>query len=475
MGRASAARALARSLCAALLTVSAAVVAVPAGAGTTPIDDAGVVRVGGADRYETAVELSRRSFTAPVDTVFVATGTHFADALAGGPAAGSTGPVLLVTHDSIPDGVLDELARLQPGTIRVLGGESAVSADVAAALEAHGQVERLAGTDRYGTAAAVAAASWPSASTVYLATGENFADALAGGAAAVRDHAPILLTESGRLPDTTAAELERLAPNEVRILGGTAAVGAAVEESVRALLPSAAVTRLAGADRYATAATIAASVWPSGSSRVLIATGTGFADALAAVPTAAVNDTAPLLLSRGDCAPEPLLEELGRLGTTTRILVGGPAALADGVLNLSCTDLARPPFFVYGSLRHGESGYYLLDGRTVKEIPTRMPGLDLYRLTTSSYPYAVPNAANLTGIVGEAMSIAESDYSSVMTSLDRYERYDPALPPDNQTYVRELRTTQAGVPSWVYVAGPRQAAYLRSTGILITSGDWLRW
>jgi len=104
-----------------------------------------------------------------------------------------------------------------------------------------------------------------------------------------------------------------------------------------------------------------------------------------------------------------------------------------------------------------------------------MPGLDLYRLTTSSYPYAVPNAANLTGIVGEAMSIAENDYSSVMTALDRYERYDPTLPPDNQTYVRELRTTQAGVPSWIYVAGPRQASYLRSVGILISSGDWLRW
>lgn len=169
------------------------------------------------------------------------------------------------------------------------------------------------------------------------------------------------------------------------------------------------------------------------------------------------------------------MEELGRLGATTRILVGGPAALADGVLNLSCTDLARPPFFVYGSLRHGESGYYLLDGKTTKEIPTRMPGLDLYRLATSSYPYAVPNAANPAGILGEAMSITESAYPGVVTALDRYERYDPTLPPDNQTYVRELRTTQAGVPSWVYVAGPRQAAYLRSTGILITSGDWLRW
>ena len=142
---------------------------------------------------------------------------------------------------------------------------------------------------------------------------------------------------------------------------------------------------------------------------------------------------------------------------------------------LGCRVLSGPPFFVYGSLRPGQSGYYLLDGRTTSEVNTRMPMLDLYRLSGSSYPYAVPNDGNGVGIVGDVMSIIPSLYASVLTSLDRYERYDPTLPPDNQTYVRELRPTREGLPSWVYVAGPRQAAYLKDSGILITSGDWLRW
>lgn len=142
---------------------------------------------------------------------------------------------------------------------------------------------------------------------------------------------------------------------------------------------------------------------------------------------------------------------------------------------IGCRWVSGPPFFVYGSLRSGQSGYHLLAGRTVGQTVTRMPGLDLYRRSGSSYPYAVPDAANATGIVGEVMQLHPSLYSATVASLDLYERYDPALPPDNQVYVRELRATREGLPSWVYVAGPRQSQYLRSAGILVSSGDFLRW
>lgn len=142
---------------------------------------------------------------------------------------------------------------------------------------------------------------------------------------------------------------------------------------------------------------------------------------------------------------------------------------------LGCRTTSGPPFFVYGSLRTGQSGYHLLAGRTVRQTETRMPGLDLYRRSGSAYPYAVPNEANAAGVVGEAMDITPSLYASTVVNLDRYERYNPGLPPENQIYVRELRTTREGRAAWVYVAGPRQAQYLRSVGILVTSGDFLRW
>jgi gamma-glutamylcyclotransferase (GGCT)/AIG2-like uncharacterized protein YtfP len=136
---------------------------------------------------------------------------------------------------------------------------------------------------------------------------------------------------------------------------------------------------------------------------------------------------------------------------------------------------ANPAVFAYGTLRTGQQGASLLDGRTTQRVITAMAFLDMYRLSGSTYPFAVPNAANTYGIVGEEMHLVPSAYADTIEALDRYERYDPAEPPDNQSYVRELRNTHTGTPSWVYVAGPRMAQYLRSEGVLISSGDFLRW
>ena len=134
----------------------------------------------------------------------------------------------------------------------------------------------------------------------------------------------------------------------------------------------------------------------------------------------------------------------------------------------------NPSVFVYGTLRSGQSGHYLLTGRTVAEAYTRTPRLDLYMVRGTSYPYAVPNAANATGILGERMHLRADLYNDTIARLDRYERYDPAQPADTQTYVRALMTDRDGATSWVYVTSPRMSSYLRSNGTIISSGDFLR-
>src|SRR5205085_7224836 len=113
------------------------------------------------------------------------TGLNFPEAPAGGAAAANGGgPLLLVQPDMIPAPVVTELQRLKPGRIVVLGGLRAVSAAVASALQGYttGTVSRVAGADRYQTAATLAA-SFATGSPVYLATGINFPDALAATAA----------------------------------------------------------------------------------------------------------------------------------------------------------------------------------------------------------------------------------------------------------------------------------------------------
>ncbi len=105
----------------------------------------------------------------------------------------------------------------------------AVSTSVPTAAGATGlAVTRVAGADRYATAAAVADAGWPNAlpanSTLLLATGSTFPDAVAGSAAAGHLGVPLLLTASGSLSSSAAAEIDRLKPAQVALLGGTSAI-----------------------------------------------------------------------------------------------------------------------------------------------------------------------------------------------------------------------------------------------------------
>ncbi len=198
-----------------------------------------VTRRFGTDRYATAASVAA-TFPAEVPVVYVATGENYPDAIAGGPAAArDDGPILLVRRDAIPAATAAELARLKPARIVVLGGTAVVSAGVASALAAYtpGQVTRRFGTDRYATAASVAATFPAEVPVVYVATGENYPDAIAGGPAAARDDGPILLVRRDAIPAATAAELARLKPARIVVLGGTAVVSAGVASALAAYTP----------------------------------------------------------------------------------------------------------------------------------------------------------------------------------------------------------------------------------------------
>jgi putative cell wall-binding protein len=192
----------------------------------------GVTRLAGGDRYATAAAVSAATFAPGVPVAYVATGRNYPDALAGASAAAvEHGPVLLVPGSFIPPSVAAELDRLNPARIVVLGGPAVVSDGVIAVLGAYatGGVSRIAGPDRYATAAAVSASVFAAGvPVVYVATGENYPDALAGGPAAAREIGPVLLVRQGSIPGSVAAELDRLDPARIVVLGGPAVVSDAV-------------------------------------------------------------------------------------------------------------------------------------------------------------------------------------------------------------------------------------------------------
>jgi spore coat protein A len=135
---------------------------------------------------------------------------------------------------------------------------------------------RLAGPDRTATAAAVCRAEFATATTVMIATGSSYTDALAGGPAAAAHGAPLLLTVGTSLPQPTRDELARLRPGNIIVLGGPGAVPPGVEAELRSYAP---VTRIAGVDRYATAAAVATATFTADVPVAYIATGSGFAAA----------------------------------------------------------------------------------------------------------------------------------------------------------------------------------------------------
>lgn len=187
-----------------------------------------VTRLAGVNRYDTAAKVAQQVFTEPVSQVLIATGLGFADALAGGAVGAKTdSPVLLVAPKSLPAETAAALRQLQPASIAVLGGPTAVSDTVLQQLKSYtaGSVTRLSGDSRYSTAARIVQVYWPQTSqVVYLATGRNFPDALAGVPAAGLDQAPLLLLEPHCMPAATKREMDRLQPSTVVVLGGTATV-----------------------------------------------------------------------------------------------------------------------------------------------------------------------------------------------------------------------------------------------------------
>jgi subtilisin family serine protease len=299
-----------------------------------------VRRLSGANRYATAAAISAATYTPNVPRLFIATGSGFPDALAGGAVAAQLGaPLLLVSSTSIPSATLAEIQRLKPYHIFVLGGTAVVSNTVLTQLDnydaaASGGPYRLAGADRFATAAAISRAAFNPAlaavPTAFIATGMNFPDALAGAPATAMLGGPLLLATQSSLPTATRTELSRLKPSRIVILGGTSMVSASVASALDAYTTGP-VNRWAGADRFATAATVAAQAFPA-SETAFVASGLGFPDALAGGPAAGAF-AGPMLLVSPSTTPTPTRQQLQRLQPARIFVLGGTSAVSETVVN----------------------------------------------------------------------------------------------------------------------------------------------
>ena len=194
-------------------------------------------------------------------------------------------------------------------------------------------VDTLAGDDRFGTAVEVSQIGFPDgADVVFITNGLNFPDALSAGPAAAALDAPMLLVTPSELPTVTKAEIVRLNPLYIIIVGGEGTVHPSVASELAQL--GAEVHRLAGADRYLTSLQVAYSIFGNldqpTTATAYFATGGNFPDALAAGP-AASNEIGPVILQPGgssaiDGSTEQVLFDLG---INRAIIAGGPGSFSN--------------------------------------------------------------------------------------------------------------------------------------------------
>jgi putative cell wall-binding protein len=351
---------------AALLSIGSTAALLP---GTASANQATTsTRVAGTDRYATAAAIAQASFATKQNRVVLASGeavsatdNNSPDALsASGLAGAASAPMLLTAKNSLPSVTANALGTLTNSpaatTIYVVGGTAAISQAVRDQLKSLGYtLVELSGTDRYDTSSKVAtqAASLSAVGTfnggnaAILATGEGFADALSAGPVAYKMKYPVLLTPSASLGSNASASITSLGITRVIIMGGTAAISQANEDAVKAKSASIQTTRMAGTNRFDTAAKLATLATTTTASSgigafaapygVVLANGLNFPDALAGAQLGALGSTTtsptitagPMLLTASIPAETNTFLTTNKASISTIAALGGTAVISD--------------------------------------------------------------------------------------------------------------------------------------------------
>lgn len=283
-------------------------------------------RESGSSRIATAIAVSQQTFpkSGSAGSIVLARDDDYPDALAGVPfAVSKAAPILLTEPSRLDPATAAEISRVAPKGVDVylLGGTGALSDSVARAVAALGDNPvRIAGTDRFATAVAIAG-DLSNPATILLVDGANFPDALAAGAAAAKVGGAILLSNGSSMASETSAYLAANKSDTVEAIGGPA--GAA----------DPAAPSLVGTDRFATSALVADHYFAN-PGVVGLASGLQYPDALAGGPQLGAL-SGPLLLTNSTGLPASISSYLTSKasGIKSALVYGGTSAVSNSVIS----------------------------------------------------------------------------------------------------------------------------------------------
>ncbi|MHB0740581.1 cell wall-binding repeat-containing protein [Peptostreptococcus stomatis] len=247
-----------------------------------------VERIGGINRYETCVDISKKSFDNS-DVAILASGQKVHDALtSGGIAAKLKAPLLLTKKDTLPNVVMDELKRLKVKKVIFVGGEQSISKSVENELAKTFKVQRVSGKDRYETSIKLAEELNKTSKQENIIVNANTVDALSAGAVAAKLNRSIILTDGKNLPEGSKSIVDINSSSNV-IIGGTDSM------NIKGLKGD----RISGINRYETSTKIAEKYYQGNNDKVVLANGTNYIDALSAI-NLVLSKKAPVLLAKTD-------------------------------------------------------------------------------------------------------------------------------------------------------------------------------
>ena len=296
------------------LTIAALAVAcmIPAGVSSANVEN--VSRIAGEDRIATSIEISKAMFNES-DNVVLASGFNFADALSAGQLAAALNAPLILSKDQLDNRTTDEIAKLKPKNIYIVGGETALSSNIEESVKSvvnDINIERLKGNDRYETSVKVMEKTKEFVDAEYLliASGKNFPDALSATSFMADHKALMVLSDGNSYPKSDLQEIAIGGVNQLPLNGFTG-------------------ERIAGNDRYQTALAIARRSFENNENAIL-ANSKVFADSLSAV-SVAKNYKAPIILTDNVNLTQSTKSYLENMKSVT--IIGGEKSVSSNIFS----------------------------------------------------------------------------------------------------------------------------------------------
>ncbi len=226
-----------------------------------------ITSIEGQTRYDTNAqavnfyEINSDFLGTNTDTIIVASGENFPDAISASSLSGALNvPIVLTNSNSLPSSIAKQISKINPSEIIIIGGSSAISQSVEneiQSLNTNAEITRVYGSTRIKTSEAIydyAKENW--SKTAIIASSTGYADSLSISPYAYKTNSPVFLAESdGGLSPTTRQRLKDGGFEKVIIVGGEGAVSQKAEKIINALGIES--TRLGGTNRQETSSLIA--------------------------------------------------------------------------------------------------------------------------------------------------------------------------------------------------------------------------